>query len=233
MHSPKGTSKYGLILSKASYICLVLVCASLPFAILLNSYLIIITIASCIFYSLVNGVEKRDGNKYYSLLIIMYLLNLVAFFTSQNLKPVFTDLEQKLSLLAFPIIFLLGPKLNDKKIRILMITFVCSVAIVSLLSFRNGFYWGYHNEVLLYDNLLVRHPYLGMYCVLCFFFCLEIISETKARHIRLLFITLAIFFVFFLIVLFAKMSLVTFPILVFLYLLFNLYYNQKKNLVYS
>jgi O-antigen ligase len=224
-------SKYVLMLSKGSYGLLLLVCASLPFSILVNSYLIVITIITCLFYSFFNGLEKREGNKYYALLIVMYLLNLFSFSTSQNFKPVLTDLEQKIPLLTFPIIFLLGPKLSDNKIRTILITFVCSVAIVSLLSFRNGFYWGYRDEAL-YDNLLIRHPYLAMYSVLCFFFCVEIIPETKAKLVRWFFILLAIFFVFFLVTLFAKMSLVTFIILVFLYGVFKLYHNKKKNLAF-
>lgn len=224
-------SKYELILSRTFYIFLLLVCAFLPFTILLTSYLIIITIAICLCYSFYKGLKNGEVNKYYTLLIAMYLLTLLSFFNSQNIKPVFINLEQKLPLLVFPIIFLLGPKLSESKIRSMLITFVCSVAIVSFLSFRNGFSWGYRDGAL-YDNLLIRHPYLGMYCVVCFFFCVEIISETKARHVRFIFITLAIFYVVFLLILFAKMSIVTLFILAFIYVIFKLYYKQKRNLAF-
>jgi O-antigen ligase len=214
--------------SKAFFWSLALFVITLPYSIRLNNiFLIVSAVAACANY-LALGRPAIRSKKRLLLMTVLYFICLVGIVTSQNIKPALFDLEQKLPLLLVPIIFAFGSTIEKKPANLLLTIFIIATAGVCLHGFRDGFFWGYEGEEL-YGRLLVRHPYLGMYCVFCFFCCLELFRKSdKENKYRYAYLIGATFFTWYLVVLFAKMALVAFAILLYIYILWLLFENRKK-----
>lgn len=210
-----------------AFILTVLVCISIPLPIRLNSLVIVATFSMALLYFVTTWKEdKRRLHRYFLIMIGLYLIHFVAFLNSENLKPVWFDLEEKATIIAFPLMFAIGPKYSEFKITLILKSFIISIFIVTLLSFRNGFYLGYRGEQL-YESLLVKHPYLAMYCLCCIFFALEILRTHKEEKTRWVYGLAAIYFALFVFVLFAKMAIITMVLLLFAYLIWTLLTKKK------
>lgn len=211
------------------HILLLVFAFSIPFSIKLNSVLIIITsIFSLIYYLSRPDTRHTKESKYLLIFIIMYLLYFVGLLNSQNLNPAFFDFEQKLPLIVLPLTFGLGAILDKQKKDRVQMAFVAGTLIICLLNYRNGFYMVYSSSPEMTEtNLLVRRPYLGMYCVFCIFFSLEFFIANQARLLKTISLLLVGFFCFFLFTLFAKMSYVALGILSFTYLSMQLFQKKK------
>lgn len=160
-----------------------------------------------------------------------YFLHLVGLLNSQNLKPVFQDLEQKVSLLAFPMIWVISPRLTEVRFHWVLKTFVLVTLVTSLLTFRNGFSIAWKDE-LIYEQLLVHRPYLGMYCLVSVFFCLEIIQTHASTWWKAFSVASILILVGFLVVILAKMAVVCLFLVGILYFFFRLYIAHKTKTIW-
>ncbi|MBS1544516.1 MAG: O-antigen ligase family protein [Bacteroidetes bacterium] len=209
---------------------LILVCITIPFSIQINSALIALTLSLGIAYYIISKKRKLSLGVHGSTFLVLYFASFIGFLNSRNTEPVAFDIEQKLSLLVIPLIYALGPALEKGKVKFLQLSFAIATLAVCLHGFRNGFYLGYQGEEL-YNNLIINHPYLGIYCVSSLIFLMAIVPEEQYAWRRILIWSLIVFFVLYLGILFAKMSIVVFFVLSFLYLLWHLYNRKRLKLI--
>lgn len=223
-------SKYQL-LKNLHFYSIVLLCVSIPLSIRLNSYLLVASCCIAFAHFVLYQKKKIEVflNAYFWVFAALYLLHFIGFTNSEEFKPVWFDLEQKLPLLVIPLIFIWGPAQGRKEITLLLKIFVLTILLVCLYSFRNGFYLGYETDEF-YDYLLVQRPYLGMYCIASIFFCIEIAESAALRTSRVVYAFLCIFFIGYLIILFAKMAIVTFFILLLVFIYWQLISCKKYTL---
>jgi O-antigen ligase len=69
------------------------------------------------------------------LFISVYIIHIVGLIHSNNIHQAFFELEKKFSLLLFPISFLLTPKLNQREIKIILMSFVISCLLTVIYCF--------------------------------------------------------------------------------------------------
>jgi O-antigen ligase len=214
-------------IEKLYFLCLVALSASIPFTIKLNGILMFVTLAVTLFFFIKSENKIIRFKNTLIIFVALYTMHVIGFLNSENSKPVFFDLEQKIPLLIGPFIFALGPPIERKRIVVVLTSFMVSTFVVCMLSFRNGFFMGFEGGDL-YDNLLfIRHPYLGMYCVCCIFFSLECFSTASERWIKIAYSFACLFFVIYLFLLFAKMAILVFLILSFVYLMWKLIEHRR------
>lgn len=214
-------------IEKLYVFCLILLSASIPFTIKLNGILIFSTLAVSLFFFIKSKNRVIRFKNHLVIFILLYVMHSIGFLNSENVKPVFFDLEQKLPLLLVPLIFALGPSIEKRKIVFILSIFIASTFVVCMLSFRNGFFMGYEGEEL-YNNLLfIRHPYLGIYCICCVFFSLECFSIVSEKRAKWTYVVAVLFFIAYLFILFAKMAILAFLILSLIYLTWKLIENRK------
>ena len=97
---------------------------------------------------------KNSQSKFYFFLFIsLYLLYCTGLIYSENKEYGLKDLETKLSLLLFPIVYFSSEKLNAEKIRSLFAAFTYGCAAAALLCFGNAVYQYFHVKYLLAQNI--------------------------------------------------------------------------------
>lgn len=215
-----------LSVEKIYHFFLLLLCASIPLAIRLNSLLMVATFGLAAFHFFYTGKKLSNNTKYLWIFVVLYIIHFIGFANSEEFKPVNFDLEQKLPLLAIPLMIAIGPEITARHLFNNLCAFVCVLVIVCLLSFRNGFFIAYYDDAL-FDSLLVHRPYLGMYCVFAIFVCIEFFRSAQSAKIKGLSVLLVLFFILFLFVLLAKMAILGLFILGLIYLAVRLYKSRK------
>ena len=134
--------------------------------------IILLTISSIIFFNKQN--IKNKFNSPIILIALIFIIYLISSFYSTNKDIAYSDILQKLSLLIFPVIYIIN---NFKKINILIIlkTFVfTSSAFASFLIIRTFYLYLINNSYyMFYENFsYYLHPtYLSMY----FLFALSVV----------------------------------------------------------
>lgn len=162
---------------KAYYIFFVLLACSLPISfeqVKLTSFVIMLIIAnSIVLFFLYKNDRKSLLNKTVVLFISFYLIYLLGLFRSDNIGNAFFELEKKLSLFIFPLIFYYSPKLNSKEVKNILLSFAISciltstycllVATYNLIKFNDSSLFFYHSL----SGIVGMHSiYLSMF--LCF-----------------------------------------------------------------
>ena len=216
-HRPK--SALNKILAGFRFPLLVLICLTLPFSILLNSALITLFSAVCLLEAILNR-RRPTPNLQLLLPIGFYFVHFIGFFNSEVISATLFTLEQKLSLLVFPLAMSASPFSAEQQ-RAIRKIFIITVGVVCAWTFRNGFAVAWLDERI-YDALLVHRPYLGMYCVIAIFFTISEINIQTGRTGKLLLGLLACSFTAFLVVIVAKMAVVALVFVSFGYALFFL-----------
>ncbi len=118
----------------------------------------------------IKSLTTKSQRFYIFLLPILYLLYALSVFYSENISEAFFNLEIKLSLLAFPIIFLLQIRLlTNANITKILLSFVYGTIVSSVICFTNGvFKYIQTNDFytsFLYKYLSIFHhtSYFSMY----------------------------------------------------------------------
>ena len=213
-------------LEKVYFLFLLLIVLSLPLHNLINSYVIVFfSVTALIYILLTRSYKKKYNNKLFLISIGFYAVHFLAYFTSKNLEPFFFDLEQKASLLVFPLAIGLSPTLSKKRLNIIFTVFISTTFIVSLATFRGGFYTAW-KDAGLYDNLIVHRPYLGMYVVISIFLLIEFLKKGNPWS-NFAIVMLVLCFILFLIVIIAKMAVLVIIILLLFYYFLDLYFKKK------
>lgn len=168
------------------YGSLLLIVVSLPFTILLNSYFIVLLSVNWLlsgqFKSKINQLRH---NRTAFLLIGFYLLQLIGLIYSVDVSNGKTELEHKLSLLAFPLILSTSPALSKQQFSYLLKAFVlaCSVAMVICLTYAGIEYTKHHQSASFFYHELgkaiqIHAIYFAMYLLFCLFITVQSLLNT-------------------------------------------------------
>jgi O-antigen ligase len=217
---------------KVFFILIALLAVSIPLYIRINSILLIVTFCSVGLMFLYTKERTKGAEFLYLLLIALYFLHFIGLVNSDNLKVALFDLEQKVPLLVMPLIFMLSPAIEKRHFHLTLLSFVGITTVLCLLSFRNGFYFGFKN-VQWYDSLLVHRPYLGMYCVFSIFICIDLLKDILSPKYRYVLFLLIIFNAVYLVILFAKMAIISLVVLAITYSFLHNIFNKNYRLAIS
>lgn len=109
-------------------------------------------------------------NTLFIIFITFFLLHLTGLFYTANIHSGWFDIEVKLSLLLFPLIFFLSGSLNKKKREIILKVYIAGTVVAMIICIVNAFisYKTLNADVFYYSSLSVfHHPaYFAMY--ICF-----------------------------------------------------------------
>lgn len=230
--------KYKIVLhSTIFFYLLILIVTTLPFFISINSIAIILLLINW----LIEGnwkkkIEMFISNKYAIVCMVFYLFHVIGLFYSSNSVVGFFELEKKLTLLIFPVVFATSTTLDRKKIFIVLYCFVfaCFVAVVLCLSNAIYFslrgdnsYFFYHQlGSLLHFHAVYFSVYLGFsICILIYF--LQEKWERKSWTLKIMLVFLIILFLSFLFLLSSKTVIVSVLFITVLYLLIIMYRKKK------
>ncbi len=208
---------------KRNYFLLLLIVVTFPytFKAQINSILIILLIANWLLQG--NFISK---NKFTYVFIFFYILHIVGLFFSDNRNEGLFELEKKLSLFIFPLIFSNIPVLSPKQIKNIFLGFVISCftasviclcyALFQYVAYNDNQYFSYHPLV----QIIGMHAiYMAMYICLCIFIIVyyygNIVFEETGLLKKLIFFFSIIYFVVFLFLLSARAEIVAFFIIAF------------------
>ena len=121
------------LLEDIVYILLILVVVTIPFFVLINSYLIIsLLLVSIIYFIRFRKTNKINTSIFYYFPIALFLVALLGLAYTEDLKSGFYFIEKNLSALTFPVIFLLIPFIKSKTENLLK---AFAFAAFSLMTF--------------------------------------------------------------------------------------------------
>ncbi len=121
------------LLEDIVYFLLILVVGTIPFFVLINSYLIIsLLLASTIYFIRYRKTYKINTSISYYFPTAIFLVALLGLIYTNNLKSGFYFIEKNLSALVFPIIFLLIPFVKTKTQNLLKFF---AISVFSLMTF--------------------------------------------------------------------------------------------------
>ena len=216
---------------------LFLVVITLPLSGSLNSIAIILLVVQCILITPLNHY-KNILSREVIISFIFYLLLLIGVLHTQDLSNGIFQLEQKVSLIIFPIVFSLLPTINSEKIKHLMMLFVLSivlsliycisyVVVTNISQFRIS--EAYFLKFLSHDLVkpIGSHAtYFSMFIVLSIFILFEKISGPfyKSKYVH---IFLSIFLISCLFLLAARIEIISFLLILSLFL-FKICYKSAK-----
>jgi len=206
---------------------------TIPLYIKLNSVAIIIAAAVGLGYFIFNREEWKAKKKNYIPLLLfggLYLGAVVGLLNSSSAPPALFDLEQKLSWLIFPFIFFLGSQPSRKEVGWIILSFISSLTLVSLVSmFTEGFqiltgapawkgWWG--------SPLPIDRIYLGTYLcfammALCFLYLMQASGKKK--------IIFSIWIILLLVALFNTLAKTSLTTVLALFLVFGFRFLYKRN----
>ncbi|CAN5137581.1 hypothetical protein BH23BAC1_BH23BAC1_00790 [soil metagenome] len=199
---------------------------TLPFSILLNSYLIgcfiILWIAKGEFDYEINKLKK---NPLFFLFISIFLIRLVAFFFISNTEEGLFQLEKQLSLLLFPIIIGSTKRIPEKTINKLLIAFAAATLLATLIcifyaiiKFNGSFEVFYLNELT--RPLQFHYIYFALYVAFAILIIGYLLVNFSLKlKVNFILIALILYLLFFLVLLSAKMVITAFFVAAIIYIL--------------
>ena len=178
--------------------------AFIAFTLPLNKSLIPILIVTTILLTLLEGGFKEKlqqlKNPYLFLAIGFYITHLLAMLYTSNIKAGSFDLEQKLSLIIFPLVFFTNIKFNFENLTNILKSFVYGCILSGLLCAFNAlfkFYLSGDIDVFFYSqfSIIMHTSYFAMYlCCACIFILFKdgIITNKLLKIVVLLFFVVLI-----------------------------------------
>ncbi len=164
--------------------------------------------------------------------IAIYILHLIGMLYTENLDRGFADLEQKMSLFLFPVLFGSVPAFTTTQYRRVIWAFAAGMIVALIMAFGSSII-NYQTSADLLDFFMsefspVHHPsYISMYInFIIFFMLIELYRERIPPHWRIAWWLVILFFIVSLLFSASKAGYVNFIFLVITVLLFAFY--QKK-----
>lgn len=202
------------------------------FGIFLGDKALVLSLALLIILTIFKVFSNKISftiNYYLKSLIILYLIHFISFFYSNNKANASFDLEVKLSLLIFPIVFLFSKNTFLFSRNTLIKLFIFAGFVISFihicLSFINYFNTGGFLYYTLFSFLL--HPsYYSMYLDLSIFFSIFLISKSHNIKAIIVYSVIIIFALINIYFLDSKASYISTPLIIFY---FGVSYFYKKN----
>jgi O-antigen ligase len=150
-----------------------------------------IIIISLISVSIESKLKIRNfkSQKILLLPIIFYLMHLTGMVNTGNMQEGWFDLEVKLSIILFPLLFLFKEKIHRKEFRLIFYGLAMGCLINALLSFGKGMAHYEANPVSVFESFSSYnfsyglHPsYLSFYCSICAaFFLFSAVAALKMK----------------------------------------------------
>lgn len=208
------------ILVNLQVVLLVSVITSLPYFIVLNSFLIVLTAINSIAIYAIDRERKSLSKKEMTIVFVfasLFILYFVVMVISNQYNLWFI-LEKKFSILIFPIIFAITHhKLTKQHLHLVLIAFVVSTLFAAAITFngRLNLLFGIRPEDDIDSYLIFRRPYFGLYCLFSVIISGYLWSKYSNWILRGLFLLVAIFFIYFSSLIYAKMAILGFAITLF------------------
>jgi len=152
---------------KTRLLAVLIIMLSMPFSMLLNNIAIILLGINWLFDS--SPTEKWLKIKQNPLVycfILFYLLYCFGLLYTENMRQGFFELEKKLTLILFPLIFASSKPLNINEVRFLFKAFVFSCVAATLFCFGYAIYLNYqegYNLTYLYRAIFLNEHIAGKY----------------------------------------------------------------------
>ena len=152
--------------NKLHFYLTLLVALTLPFVKITPVFIVLITVNWAFEGDFKNKLHLFLTNKLALLFVSLYLIHIVVFFYSQNMKAVWFDLQVKLSIFIFPVLIASKP-LSSRKKTFVLAAFIAGAFIVSLYMLARATYIYFtlgENEFFYVDFSSPIHPsYFAMY----------------------------------------------------------------------
>ena len=137
-----------------------------------------------IVFNLIDGIINRtfvfNNKKFVIIGILFYLVHLISVSYSKYRGAAWFDMEVKLSLIVFPLIFLLKNPLTIKRKKWVLYSFVVGsiVSSIIMLAFAYFRFNGRNNYVFYYTELGLFHPsYMSMYFIFAILIIIRMIDK--------------------------------------------------------
>ena len=168
-----------------SFFLLGCIAFTLPVDVRLNSLFIIILCINALFYKrLKRRFSVLLDNQFFYLFTGVYIIQIIGLIYTKDFTDAFFKLETKLSLLIFPLVIGLMPKLNKKQIYVIMISFAFSCLFTTFYYFfktTDSFFFGneatFPSSTKFLKNISpgIGTVYMGMYNTFAIFSILYIL----------------------------------------------------------
>ena len=188
------------------------IAVTFPFAIKLNSFLILLLAVNWFLEPhIFPRIRRTFSNPVNICFILLFLMHVLSALMSTNHHEGWAIVERRLSLLAFPLI--LFRPISVKELRIVSLAFVSGVITALIVCYCKAFPFFFHSGdvgVFFYHRLSeaihMNAVYLSAYVILCLHVLLYLM-DWKNRNLKLLFLTGFAFLVISIIMLESKMML--------------------------
>ncbi len=181
-----------------------------------------------------NKFKNLAKNKLLFLPILFYLLHIIGLAYSNNIDSAFFNLQVKLSLLIFPVLFFGSNYLYKANYKIFLLSFVTGCFIISSIYLSRAFYFYLADNCNLffyYDLSIFEHPtYLSMYLAFAIAILFYLIASNKFKNkstFKILFQFLIVFFSVMIFLLSSKAGIICGFIVLFSTLLLRIIKSRK------
>ncbi|HWY37900.1 MAG TPA: O-antigen ligase family protein [Bacteroidia bacterium] len=191
-------------IQKAVLVLLALVAFTLPFKdhFLVNLFIVLVIIVWLFSNPFKTLFTKRENYGSLLAIVIFYLLHALSFLYTANIQESFINLETKVSLLAFPLIFYTAGYTNTQS-KFFLKNFVAGCLLCCVICLVHSTYVSVtegRNYFFYQDLSWFQHPsYLSMYITFC---CVTIFRQEL--YGKMLQVILALFFTLFVLMLSSK-----------------------------
>lgn len=221
---------------KAHYLLAILIAFTLPFGKftpLFIGLLLVNWIVEADFKTKFNNFFK---NKLAILFVSLYLIHVIGLMYTNNMESGFFDIQVKLSLLVFPLIFASKPL---SKVQLSKVFYAFTIGLfyasIYMLSRAVSLYYLENEMAFFYQEFsaLLHTSYISMYMNLAIVWLLIEFFKKEQENIqfsKLTSILLVVFFTFIIVLLTSKSGLITLS-LIYIGILFHLTFVRKKYLV--
>ena len=208
----------------------------MPFGILTPLFIALMLLNWLVEADFRNKFQAIIKNKFALLFIALYCLHLIGLLYTQNLDSGFFDVQVKLSFLLFPLLF--GSRnMDDEQLKKIFFAFIAGGIVCSFVMLSRAIYaYAASGENIFFYtafSFLIHPGYLSMYFNLCIAWLLVNIFNKnfiQYRYSALFSFLIIGFFSFIIVLLSAKIGLIT---MVLQYIGFLIYYiiSQRKYLI--
>ncbi len=229
------------LLPKISFYLLLLIVASIPTFRSFSPILIALFALFSIAHGILNKAFEINNKKVLFAGIAFFLIHLVSVIYSDQKAVAWFDIEVKLSLLVFPLLFSIKNEYLTKKSKYIFITFSAVTIIANIYLLSTSFYnteiadiwhmnrdetWNFSSSNL---SQYIHPSYLSMYNLFAFAYLVKTILEEKSKT-RFLLIIPSLFLVLEIFLLQSKAGFMALAA-VLLYVTFLLYLKIKNKLL--
>lgn len=164
-----------------------------------------------------HNAKSAIKNSVFVILVTFFLLHLIGLLYSSNMHAGWFDIEVKLTMILFPLVFFLSDFLTEQKRKLVLLTFVIGTTIAMFVCIGAAFYEYFANNVnnFFYMKLsIVHHPtYFAMYICFSLAVILKYLLYDESeisKFLKSLFVILIFLFAVFIYMLSSKAGIIIF-----------------------